>query len=329
MATGIVSQALRLAGQPGPAGGLLAAAAAAYAAVLVLVAARTASCPAALRAELGSAQSGFTGYAFAAASALLGAAVDRRLPAVAAALTLLAAAGWAAVTLLVPARLARRGQAVLTSVTGSWYLWAVATQALAIAAAGWARPAGPGALARVAAVTAWVAGVLLYAAISVLVAVRLVRAPPGPAEPTAPYWVAMGAASVSVLAAAGILRAGLPRSGTAAPLLTGTAVALWIVASALIVPLAGRSAWRHLRAGAPLAYRADLWMIVFPAGMYATASMQLGLTARLPAIRAAGTAAVIPAAAAWAVVCAAMIITGARAALRPSHPHGTDYMRKR
>ena len=317
MATGIVSQALRLAGRPGPAAVLLAAAAVAYAAVLALAGARAAACPAALRAELGSARTGFTGYAFAAASALLGAAVGRRLPAVAAALTTLAAAGWAGVTWLVPVRLARRGRAVITSVTGSWYLWAVATQALAIAAAGWAAPAGPGAPARVAAVTAWAAGVLLYAVISVLVAVRLVRAPPGPAEPTAPYWVAMGAASVSVLAAADILRAaGLPRSGTPAGLLTGTAVALWVVATGLILPLAGRSAWRHLRAGAPLAYRPDLWMVVFPAGMYATASMQLGLAARLPVIRGAGAAAVIPAAAAWAVVCAAMIITGARAARR-------------
>ena len=48
-------------------------------------------------------------------------------------------------------------------------------------------------------------------------------------------------------------------------------------------------------------------MIVFPAGMYATASMRIGTAAGLPLIRETGTAAAWVAAAAWAAVFAWMI----------------------
>ena len=62
-----------------------------------------------------------------------------------------------------------------------------------------------GPAAGLAPVVTWSAGTLLYLGTSVLVAARLVTAGLGPDEPTAPYWVAMGAASISVLAAAEIL----------------------------------------------------------------------------------------------------------------------------
>jgi len=75
----------------------------------------------------------------------------------------------------------------------------------------------------------------------------------------------------------------------------------------LILPLVARSAWRHLRGHAPLRYWPDLWMIVFPAGMYATASMQVGTASGLPLIHRIGTAAAWPTAAAWALALTAMI----------------------
>lgn len=62
----------------------------------------------------------------------------------------------------------------------------------------------------------------------------------------------------------------------------------------------------------PLRYRPDLWMIVFPLGMYATASMQLGAVSGLPFIRHIRTAAAWPAAAAWALTFMAMIVSLAR-----------------
>lgn len=54
-------------------------------------------------------------------------------------------------------------------------------------------------------------------------------------------------------------------------------------------------------------FRRELWMIVFPAGMYATASMRIGSEAGLPLIREVGTAAAWVAAAVWAAVFAGMV----------------------
>ncbi len=88
--------------------------------------------------------------------------------------------------------------------------------------------------------------------------------------------------------------------------MTWVATGLWVLASVLIVPLAARSTWRHLVAGEPLRYRLDLWMIIFPSGMYAVASMVLGTSAKLPVAGAIGRVAAWPAALGWAAVFAAM-----------------------
>jgi tellurite resistance protein TehA-like permease len=168
-----------------------------------------------------------------------------------------------------------------------------------------------------AAIAAWSAGVALYLLISVLVVIRLVRAGLGRQDPTAPYWVAMGAASITVLAAAQILNGpGSPAVRAARPMLAAAAVTFWVLASGLIPALVARGAWRHLYRREPLSYHADLWMIVFPAGMYATASIQLGTAAGVPLIHGAGSAAAWAAAAAWALTFTAMAASRARVAFR-------------
>jgi tellurite resistance protein TehA-like permease len=139
----------------------------------------------------------------------------------------------------------------LTDIGGNWYLWAVGTQSLAIAATFlWAVGILGARPAALLAIVAWLAGVALTAA----------------------------------------------------------AVGFWILASSLIPLLLGRAAWRHLLRREPVRYRADLWMIVFPCGMYATASMQLGTAARLPLVHAVGTAAAWAAVFVWALTFAAMIV---------------------
>jgi tellurite resistance protein TehA-like permease len=50
-------------------------------------------------------------------------------------------------------------------------------------------------------------------------------------------------------------------------------------------------------------------MMVFPAGMYATASMRIGSVARVPAVHDTGTAAVWVAVAVWAAVFTAMVVS--------------------
>lgn len=61
-------------------------------------------------------------------------------------------------------------------------------------------------------------------------------------------------------------------------------------------------------------------MIVFPTGMYATASVQLGAAAGLPLVRDTGTGAAWLAAGAWTLTFAAMIVT-LFAHVRPGPEH--------
>jgi tellurite resistance protein TehA-like permease len=235
-----------------------------------------------------------------------------------------ALAAWLALTCLIPARLAARARArpSITAVNGTWYLWPVGTQSLAIAAV-FVQTGGllPPGLAAAAGIAAWSAGVVLYLVVMVLVAARLLLAGLGPSDSIAPYWVAMGAASISVFAAARILHIpGAPAVTAARSVLTGVAVALWAVASALIPVLATATAARFLRAPVRPRYRPQAWAVVFPLGMYAMAGLRLGAAARLPLIQQIGAAAVWLAAAAWAVTFITMAASPFTRRRHSSHP---------
>ena len=314
MATGIVSAALRGAGVTRFSAVLLAIAVACFVVLVAASALRAATFPADLRADLTRPRSAFTGYAFVAACGVLGDRLaDDGHDAAAAALAAAALAGWLVLTCLVPGRMMvrLRTRSAVTDIDGTWYLWAVGTQSLTIAATFLAAGGILGARrAALAAITAWLAGVALYVLISALVLARLLLAGLAQRCPTAPYWVAMGGASITVLAAALILRdTGSPAVREAQPALTAAGIGFWILAGSLVPLLAGRVAWRHLLRREPVRYRSDLWMIVFPAGMYATASLELGAAARLPFLHAVGTIATWVAASVWALTVTAMIVS--------------------
>jgi tellurite resistance protein TehA-like permease len=69
--------------------------------------------------------------------------------------------------------------------------------------------------------------------------------------------------------------------------------------------------WRHVQQRVPLRYETGLWAMVFPLGMYAVASMDLGQADRLPVVTAVGSWFLWIAAAAWiAVAVAGILVAG-------------------
>jgi hypothetical protein len=119
-----------------------------------------------------------------------------------------------------------------------------------------------------------------------------------------------------VLAAALIVRvphvAAGHDAGTAVKII---GVLLWSAASALYLVLAVVTAMWSVRTRRRPGYQASTWVIVFPLGMYAVASWQLGAVAGLTLIREVGTIAVWPAALAWTLTGVALIVSaGSRAA---------------
>lgn len=307
MATGIVSVALLQANSPVVSTALLVVTIAALGVTAVANLVRAAAAPRDLSAEFGDARRSFTAFATVAALDVAGVRLVADCDAaVVAALIAAALLSWLLVACVIALRLAR-DRPSRTDVNGTWYLSAVAAQSLAIAAAS-LRSSGmlPSTLASWLGTAAFLVGTLLYLAVWVALVARLRAVGLRSDEPTAPYWVAMGAASITALAAAQLRLAGAGPATIGATTLTVLAIASWAAASCLLLPLAVRSAWRHLRWSAPLRYRADLWMVVFPAGMYAVASMQAGTAAGWPVLRMIGRAAVWPAMAAWTLVFVAM-----------------------
>ena len=149
--------------------------------------------------------------------------------------------------------------------------------------------------------------------ITALVITRLRVARLRPGDPVAPSWVTVCAASITVLGAAQVVGV------TAAAALTGFRAGLtdvglvfWSVATGLIPALAVFGAVRWRRGLTAREFRREWWMIVFPAGMYATASMRIGTVAGVPLIHETGTAAAWIAVAVWAAVFTWM--TGSTAA---------------
>ena len=226
--------------------------------------------------------------------------------------TLLVVSGvtWLILGYVVPwtAVLGPQKRPVVATANGTWFIWVVASQSIAIAAAT-IEPVFDsmrGELALIA-VASWSVGVLLYAAAGVFVSLRLMLYDFGPEDLTPPYWVSMGALSITVLAGARIVEmAEAPMVDATRELIAGLSVVFWAFATWLIPPLIAAGLWRHVAKRLPLKYDATMWSIIFPLGMYAGAGIYLGQADRLPIVSWIGRVELWVAFAAWALVFVAM-----------------------
>jgi tellurite resistance protein TehA-like permease len=241
-------------------------------------------------------------------------------PVVTAVLAGVAAAVWLVLTYGVPASLVltRKVDSVLGGVNGSWLLWIVATQSLAIAAATLI-PVWPSQSALLApfAVGLWCTGLVLYLMITTLILLRWLIVPVTPATLGPPYWILMGATAISVLAAVKDLDlpAHLAVVRVTTGFIDGWALTLWAFGTWWIPLLIILSLWRHVRGHWPLTYEPALWSVVFPLGMYSVATLTFGKVARIGFMEPLAHVVLWIAVAAWVVVAAAM----ARSFIRQGH----------
>ena len=195
------------------------------------------------------------------------------------AMAILGAVVWVVLNYMLPSVLlvAERKTPMIAEINGSWFLWVVGTQSVAVAAAMVARLGGSALLGAVA-VGLWGVGVMLYLLVATLVTIRLLTHPVDPASLSPTYWIYMGATAISVLAGSRILLldATMPIMETAAPVVAGISFILWALGLWWIPLLILFGIWRHVLRHRPLRYEISLWSIVFPLGMYATASMLFG-----------------------------------------------------
>jgi tellurite resistance protein TehA-like permease len=289
----------------------------------VLTVWRAAAYPAELRADFTDPRRGFGFFTAVAGTDVLGtrlALAGHHRTALA-----LLAVGWVVWLVLgyvVPwtAVLGRAQRPVVATANGTWFIWVVASQSLAVLAAA-VEPAttiGRRELALLA-VFSWSVGVFLYAAAGVFVAARLMLYPLRPIDLTPPYWVAMGATAITVVAGARIVQmADAPMVDATRGLIAGTSVLFWAFGTWLIPVLIAAGIWRLWVHKVPFRYEATLWSIVFPLGMYGVGGHFLGEADHLPIVRTIGANESWIALAAWALTFVGMFVHVARTVLLPA-----------
>ncbi len=164
---------------------------------------------------------------------------------------------------------------------GLWLLWPVCLDALSVASSTIAASAhfeaGP---LTVLAVATWTLAVLLYLPLLAALGGLLLFTDVGLFDVGPSYWVTMGAAALSALAAAliagdtGLGLIGSPADLAGLALILG--LALWFLATSLLPLVMGLSVVRTLRRDRLQGARKELWVAVFPAAMYGLASQVLG-----------------------------------------------------
>jgi tellurite resistance protein TehA-like permease len=195
----------------------------------------------------------------------------------------------------------------LAKANGTWFLAVVGTQSIAVAIT--FMPALATQAIVVIAIVCWAVGVVLYLVVAALVTASLLQYPRQPADITPPYWIFMGASAICVLAGAQLLHLPpRPIASSVDSVVSGVSVLLWAFGTWLIPVLVATGVWRHALRRVPLRYEPGLWSIVFPLGMHAVASHDLGHALRIGWLVSWGTTEAWFALAAWlAVVLAAAI----------------------
>nr|WP_245354744.1 tellurite resistance/C4-dicarboxylate transporter family protein [Brachybacterium sacelli] len=319
MGTGIVSIGLHEAGASTVAVIPLVLAAIAFVVLVVLLVARGFRHGDRLRADARNPETAFAFFTVVAGTDVLAVGLHQHgLGTVATGLLATAAAIWLVLGYVLPWQvlMTRDGEPILARTNGTWFIWSVASQSLAVGLSG-LHPATPrlADLLGVLTVLSWSVGTILYVGIAVLVILRILHhgITPEQFEPT--YWVAMGALAISVVAGASIVdMASVPMVDAARGLIGGTVVVFWCFAAWLVPLLAGAGFWRHRLHRVPLRYSPSQWSMVFPLGMFAVASMRLGRVEHLPMVEAVGVGFLGVALLVWALVGAGLVLTLVRLA---------------
>lgn len=321
MASGIVSIGMYSADQYQLSAALLGVAGTAYLVLITLSVLRVLRHRDAIAQDFTDPARAFGNFTFVAATCVLGSRLGMaQRNDVALVLLLIAGVAWLILGYVIPwtAVLGRATRPVLQTANGTWFIWVVASQSIAVLSAT-LEVELPGFRRELAmmAVFSWSVGIFLYAAAGVFVGARMLLYELRPEDLTPPYWVAMGATAITVVAGARIVdMADAPMVDATRGLIAGASVFFWAFGTWLILPLVAAGFWRHIRHHVPLRYEAALWSVVFPLGMYGVGSRFLGEADHLPIVRAIGVFEIWIALAAWITVFIAMLYHLYRTVLR-------------
>lgn len=313
MASGIISVGFSLLGYPVLAELLAVAALAGWVLLLLLSLLRLLRYPRVVGIDLRNPRMVFSYFTLVAATSIVGILMAQHGQARAAlACWVLAFLAWALLLYL--------AFAVLTFLThehnvnivhGGWLIAIVGTQSLVLLGGRIAPELGPWAKYMMVEVhMLWGLGLAFYAIFVTLFCYRIFFLTLKPHEISPLLWVVMGAAAISASAGTTLIVEDprLPFLLAQRPFIEGVTLLIWAWATWWIPLLLLFFVWKHVVNRVPLAYEPVLWSLVFPLGMYAVASVRLGLAADLPPLQWISRGMVWVALAAWLSVAAAMLV---------------------
>lgn len=224
---------------------------------------------------------------------------------------------WLILTYLIPGILILedRQESILKYVDGSWYLWVVATASVSVTAAVLtAKYHDLAQFLSVIAVSFWSIGAVLYLMLLGLATIKLLDAPVTTQGLAPTYWITMGATAILTLAGSRILIMPLSVSILAPTkeVVSGITFMFWSYGTWWIPMLIVFGIWRHIIKKRPVAYEVSLWSIIFPLGMYATASDLFGAATHLGFMKTIASYEIQFGLAAWTISFLAMIFRASK-----------------
>jgi tellurite resistance protein TehA-like permease len=170
-----------------------------------------------------------------------------------------------------------RKPSLARGINGAWLIAAVATQSIVVSRGAVDGLAAPAPAIQFLCVAMFMIGSMLYLAIIPLIFYRLTFVRLTSRDFSPPYWINMGAVAITTLAGATLMmRVGhWPVLDQISSFLPGFTLFFWAAATWWIPLLIALMIWRYVVRREVPRYEPALWGMVFPLGMYTTATFQL------------------------------------------------------
>lgn len=198
-------------------------------------------------------------------------------------------------------------------INGAWLLAVVATQSIAVLAMLLVAhiPQEYRLFLDFIAMSMWLWGGMLYIWLMTLIFYRYTFFHFSPTDLSPPYWINMGAMAISTLAGSLLVEnaEGSEFLQSIAPFTKGFTIFYWATGTWWIPMLLILGVWRHIYKRFPLAYDPLYWGAIFPLGMYAVATHQMGTALGFSFLDPLADGFTIVALAAWSLAFASLLRT--------------------